>query len=297
VITVVTGYAPGGPSDVAIRTISDRLSAALGQPIVVENVAGAGGMTGALRVARAAPDGYTLLIHQTGLAIGPALYPKLGLDVEKELTPIGLVNTTYSFLAVRKSLPADTLPDLIAWMKGPGRPAKFAHPGTGTLAHLQAVLFAQLFGLDINLIPYRGGGPAMNDVVAGHADMVWAAPSTSAPLIASGAIKSPGYAAGKRLASLSDIPSFVELGHKELEIPFWHALFAPSGTPEPIIQRVNAALRETLADPKVQKAYADLGLDSFPPDRLSPEAARTFVHAEIERWGKLIRDNNIQGAP
>jgi tripartite-type tricarboxylate transporter receptor subunit TctC len=297
VITMVVAYAPGGPGDTAARSIADRMSAALGQQIVIENVAGAGGMTGAARVARAEPDGYTLLVHQTGLVIGPALYPKIPFDVEKDLAAVGLVNNSYSFLAARKSLPANNFAELVAWMKGPGKPAKFAHPGVGTLAHLQAVLFAQAIGAEVDLIPYRGGGPAMNDVIAGHVDMVWAAPSTSAPLIEAGTVKGFVFGANKRYPAQPNVPSATEVGHQALDISFWHALFVPAATPRPIVDKLNAALRETLADPQVQKTYAERGLESFPPEQLSPEAATTFVKAELQRWGKVVRDNNIQGSP
>ena len=294
VITMIVPYAAGGPGDTAARAIVDKMSVLLGQQIVIENVTGAGGMTGAARVARAEADGHTLLVHQTGLAIGPGLYPTLPFDVEKDLTAVGMVNTSYSFLAMRKSLPAKDLKQLVDWMKGPGKPVKFAHPGVGTLAHLQAVLFTKIFGIEANYIPYRGGGLAMNDVVAEHVDMVWAAPTTSAELIKSGKIASIGYGAPKPYHALPEIPSFGEMGHVELAIPFWHALFVPAATPRPIIERLNAVLRETVADPQVLKTYGERGLEAFPSNQMSPEAANAFVRQEIEKWTKVIRDNNIQ---
>jgi tripartite-type tricarboxylate transporter receptor subunit TctC len=293
-ITMVVAYAPGGPSDVAARAIIDRMSSVLGQPIIIENVAGAGGMTAAARVARAAPDGHTILIHQNGLAIGSLIYPQQSFDVQKDLVPIGMVNTSYSFLAVSKTVPANTLDELIAWTKKSGRPLKFAHPGVGTLAHLQAILFTKSFDVKADLVPYRGGAPAMNDVVAGHVDMVWAAPTTAAELIKGDKIKSVGFGANKRYAPLPEIPSFGELGHGDLAISFWHALFAPAGTPQPVIQQLNAALRQTLDDPQVMKAYEERGLEAFPQDQRSPEAAGAVLRAELDRWGTVVRENNIQ---
>lgn len=293
-ITVINPYAPGGPSDLAIRTISEGFSQALGQPIVVENVPGAGGMIGAAKAARAAPDGYTLLIHQNGLVIAPVLYPKQAIDVEKELTAVGMVNTSYSFLVGNTKIPAKTLPELIAWMKGPGKPAKFAHPGIGTLAHLQAIMFAREIGAEVTLIGYKGGGQAMGDIVGGHADLVWAAPTTSAELIQTGKIQGYGFGAPQRYPRLPNIPTMGQEGYPSLDIAFWQALFVPAGTPQPIIDKLNAALRETLADPKVKAAYVERGVEAFPPDQLSPQAANAFIAKEAKRWSAFVKDANIQ---
>lgn len=294
-ITMVAATAPGGPGDTAARTIADRMSAILGQQIVIENVPGAGGVTGAARVAHAEPDGYTLLIHQTGITIAPALYPKLNFSVEKDLAAVGMVNTSYSFLVGRKSLPADTLPELVKWMKG--HPAKFAYPGLGSLGHLTTVLFAKAVGAKIDAIPYRGIGPIMNDIVGGHVDLVWAGAASSAPLIKAGTVKAYAFGTSKRSPLIPDVPSASELGYPEVDIPFWHALFVPAGTPRPIIEKLNAALRETLADPKVKKAYADTGVEAFPSEQLTPDAATAFVGSEINRWRKVISENNIQAEP
>lgn len=296
-ITLVVASAPGGPADSAARIIVGPMSANLGQQIVIENSAGSGGTIGATRVARAEPDGYTLLLHQTGLTIAPALYPKLSFDVARDFAPIGLVNTSFSVLVGRKSIPADDLAGLIRWMKGPGRPAKFAHPGTGTLGHLETVLFAKSLGVDVNAVPYRGIGPAMNDIIGDHVDLVWAAPISSAPLANAGKIKAFAYGAGKRTLMLPNVPAVTEVGYPEMDIPFWHALYAPAATPRPIIQRLNQALRQALADPQVVKAYAESGTEAFPPDQLSPEAASAFVRRELDRWAKDVRENNIQADP
>ena len=297
IITLVVSAAAGGPGDNAARLIADRMSTALGQQVVVENVPGAGGVTGTSRVAHAAPDGYTLLVQQTGIAITPFIYSNLNFDVARDLTPVGLVNSSYSFLVGRKDLPPSTMPELVAYMKGPGHPLKFAHPGTGTLGELISVMLAKSVGTDVNLIPYRGGGPAMNDVLGGHVDLVWAASSTSAPLIKAGSVKAYAYGAGKRYASIPDVPSITELGYPELDIRFWHALFAPAATPKPIIDKLNAALRETLADPEVMKRYERTGVEPFPPEQRSVEAANAFFQAELKRWKQVIAENNIKPVP
>jgi tripartite-type tricarboxylate transporter receptor subunit TctC len=293
-ITVVVPYVAGGPTDAAIRIITNRMSVILGQQMVIENVAGAGGATGSLRVARAAPDGYTLLGHQTGLTTIPALFPNMGLDVEKDLTPIGLVNGSYSFIVGRKSLPANTIPELVAWMKGPGKPARFAHPGVGSLAHLTAVMFGQIAGAEINLIPYRGGGPAMNDLVAEHVDLLWAAPTLSVPLMQTGKIKPFAAGAAKPRDLMPGVPWLQDVGFGDTDILFWQALLAPASTPAPIIQRLNAALREALVHPEVQKGFADTGATAFPPERQTPEAAAALIRQDIERLGKVIHENKIQ---
>lgn len=292
-ITVVVPYAAGGPSDIAIRSISDRLSQSLGQPVIIENAAGAGGMTGAARVARAAPDGYTLLLHQNGLVISPALSPNPPLDVARDLTAIGMVNSSYLFLVGSTNIPAKNLPDLVTWMRGPGKPAKIAHPGLGSLAHLQAVLFAKAVGADATFVGYRGGGQAMNDIVGGHADLVFAAPPTSAPLIEAEKIRGFGYAAPKRYPSLAAMPTLSEGGVANLDLRLWQGLFAPGRTPKPVIDRVNAALRETLADEKVKATYLQNGVEAFSSDEMSPEAANNLVLSELEKWRTVIIEQKI----
>ncbi len=226
--------------------------------------------------------------------IAPVLYPKQAIDVEKELTAVGMVNTSYSFLVGSTKVPAKTMPELIAWMKGPGKPAKFAHPGIGSLAHIQAIMFAQATGTDVTLIGYKGGGQAMSDIVGGHADLVWAAPTTSAELIQAGKIQGFGFGAPKRYPRLPNIPTLGQEGYPSLEIAFWQALLAPAGTPKPIIDKLNAALRETLADEKIQKAYVERGVEAFPAAQLSPEAANAFIASEAKRWATVVREADIK---
>jgi tripartite-type tricarboxylate transporter receptor subunit TctC len=295
IITVIVPAAAGGPLDMAARIVVDGMSHNLGQQLVVENVPGAGGNTGTARAKRAAPDGYTLLMNQTGMMIAPSLYAKLPFDVARDFIPIGLVNTTYSFLVGRKDLPASTLAELVTWMKGPGKPVKFAHPGVGTLGHLMAVMTGRSLDVELDLIPYRGGGPAMNDIVGRHVDLVWASTATAEPILRSGVAKTFGFGGPKRDPAVPDAPAFTELGHPELVVPFWHALYAPAGTPMPIAQRLNAALRATLADPQVKKTYAESGVDQFPMEQQTQEAAAAYVTQQLAYWTKTIHDNHIQG--
>jgi tripartite-type tricarboxylate transporter receptor subunit TctC len=292
-ITLVAATAAGGPGDVAARIIAEQLSDVLGQQVVVENVPGGGGITGAVRVARAEPDGYTLLIHQTGITIAPALYPKLPFDLEKDLVPVGLVNTSYMFLVGRKSLPANSLRELFDWMNGPGRPVRFAHPGVGSIGHLATVLVAKSAKAEIAAVPYRGIGPATNDVIGEHVDLLWMGAVSGAPLIKAGKIKAFAFGGPKRSPLAPDVPSIAELGFAEIDAPLWHALFAPAGTPQPIVQRLNEALRKIVSNPKVEKVFIETGVEAFPSNQLSPDAASAFVKGERNRWRKVIEENQI----
>lgn len=286
-ITIVAPSAAGGPADIAARLIGERMAAALKQPIVIENVAGAGGIQGTARVARAEPDGYALLVHQTGIAIAPAVSGNLSFNVEKDLTTVGLVNTSYLVLAGRKGLGAADLKSLLAWMKTPGNRVRFAHPGTGTLGHLSTVIFTSGAKAEIDLISYRGIAPALNDLVGEHVDLAWPGATVAGPLLEGGKIKAFVIGGPKRLARLPGVPSATEVGMPEIDMPFWHALFAPAATPKPVIAALDSALRETLADPAVIAAYEKSGVEAFPPNMRGPEVGHAFVRSEIARWSRL----------
>ena len=294
-ITIVAPTAAGGPGDIAARVVAERMATILGQAIVIENMAGAGGIQGTARVARAEPDGYTLLVHQTGIAVAPALDPPPPFNIEKDLTTVGLVNTSYLVLVGRKSFAPDDFAGLGAWMKQPGNRIKFAHPGAGTLGHLATLVFARSASLEksveIDAVSYRGVAPAMTDIVGGHVDLVWGGAAVSTPLLNAGTIK--GYLVGgpKRLAQIPALPSATEAGRAELDMPFWHAMFAPAATPKPVIDRLSAALNEALADAKVIKSYGDGGAEPFPANMRSPEVAHAFVRSEIARWSGVVRLN------
>ncbi len=293
-VTIVAPTAAGGPGDIAARVVAERMAAILGQPIVIENMAGAGGMQGTARVARAEPDGYTLLVHQTGIAVAPALDPPPPFNVEKDFAVVGLVNTSYLVLVGRKGLPPDDITSLIAWMKAPANRTRFAHPGSGTLGHLATLVFARTVGAEIDAVSYRGVAPAMTDIVGGHVDLVWGGAAVSTPLLTAGSIK--GYLVGgpKRLAALPKLPHAHEAGHAALDMPFWHAMFAPAATPKPVVDRLAAALNEALADAKVIKSYADGGAEPFPANMRAPDVAQAFVKSEIARWGGVVRSNSIK---
>jgi tripartite-type tricarboxylate transporter receptor subunit TctC len=293
-ITIVVPSAAGGPGDISARLIADRMSTALGQPVVVENLPGVGGTIGMGKVARAAPDGYTLMVHQTGFAITPALYANLPFDPKKDFATIGLINRSSVYFVGRKSLEAKNLAELIAWMKGPGKPAKFAHPGAGTTGHLQSVVMLRTFGTEATLIPYRGIAPAVNDLLGGHIDATQVGAATSGPLLRDGKIKAYASTGTERDAAFPDLPTFAELGYKQLSRPFWHALFAPAATPKPILEKLSAALGETLSDRAVLESYARSGVTAYPAAQRSIEASTAYVQSEFEFWSKVVHDNNIK---
>jgi tripartite-type tricarboxylate transporter receptor subunit TctC len=292
-ITMVVSFAAGGADDASARIIQDAMQKALGQPIVVENLGGAGGMIGASKVAHAAPDGYTILLHQDALAAGMTLYPDHNFDAAKDLEPIGLVNTMTNTLSGRPTLPANNFKELLAWMKQPGQSVKVGHPGVGSFGHLAEVLIFQQLGVTVTQVPYRGAGPALVDLLGGQVDLGPISAVVAKPLVTDGKLKAYAVMAKKRFSGLPDLPTFGELGYKKADIDFWHMLLAPAGTPRPIIDKLNAALRAALADPKVQKTYADGGMEEYPADQETPEAAGALLKREIKLWGEVVKDNHI----
>jgi tripartite-type tricarboxylate transporter receptor subunit TctC len=294
-ITLLVPFAPGGATDAIARIIQDAMGRALGQPIVVENVGGAGGMIAAARAARADPDGYTVLIHQVALAAGMTLYPDRSFDAAKDFDTVGLINNAASTLSARPSLPANNFKELLAWIKEPGQTVKIGHPGVGSFGHLAGVLIAQEMGMKATQIPYRGAGPALVDLMADQVDLSSIAAVVARPLVEAGKIKAFGIIGRNRFAGMADMPTLGELGYKKLELDFWHMLLVPAGTPRPIVERLNTALRAALADAKVQKTFSEGGMDEFPAAEETPEAAHALLVREIALWGNVIRDNHISG--
>ncbi len=292
-ITMIVAFPPGGADDATARMIQDPMQKALGQPIVIENIGGAGGMIASAKAARAAPDGYTILQQQDALAAGMALYPNRTFDAEKDFLPIGLINTVSNTIAGRPTLPPNNFKELLAWMKAPGRRAKIGHPGVGSFGHLAEVLAFQEMGVKVIQVPYRGAGPALIDLMAGQVDLGPISAVVAEPLVKSGRLKAYAIIGKKRFAGLPQLPTMIELGYKKLNIDFWHMLLAPAGTPRPIINKLNAALRVALNDPKVKKLFADGGMDEYPSDQETPEAAAALLKSEIALWGQVVRDNHI----
>jgi tripartite-type tricarboxylate transporter receptor subunit TctC len=292
-VTMIVAFPPGGADDATARMIQDAMQKALGQPIVIENIGGAGGMIAAAKAAHSAPDGYTILQHQDALAAGMTLYPDRTFDAEKDFVPIGLINTVSNTLAGRPTLPPNNFKELLAWLKQPGQNAKIGHPGVGSFGHLAEVLAFQEMGVKVTQVPYRGAGPALVDLLGGQVDLGPISAVVAQPLVKSGKLKAYAIIGRQRFAGLPELPTMLELGYKKLDIDFWHMLLAPAGTPKPIVEKLNAALRAALADPKVKKLFADGGMDEYPPDEETPEAAGALLKREIKLWGEVVRANHI----
>ena len=292
-VTLVVAFAPGGADDATARILQDPMQRALGQPIVVENVSGAGGMIAAAKVAHAEPDGYTILLHQDALAAGMTLYPERTFDAEKDFAPIGLVNTTTNTLAARPSLPPNNFNELLHWMKEPGQTIRIGHPGVGSFGHLAEVLILQELGIKVTQVPYRGAGPALVDLLAGQVDLGPISAVVATPLVNSGKLKAYALIGKKDFANLPQLKTMGELGYPKADIDFWHMLLAPAATPRPIIEKLNNALRVALTDAKLRKTFSDGGMDLYPQDEESPEAAQALLKREVKLWGDVIRANHI----
>jgi tripartite-type tricarboxylate transporter receptor subunit TctC len=294
-VTMIVAFPPGGADDATARILQDPFQRALGQPVVIENVAGAGGTLAAAKAAKAAPDGYTILLHQNSLAAAMTLYPHRTFDAEKDFVPIGLVNTAAGTLAGRADLPPNNFDELLRWIKTPGLNVKFGHPGVGSWGHLAGVLIVQELGIPAPQIPYRGAGPVLIDMLGGQVDMGVLSAIAAAPQVKDGKLKAYAIVGKTEFAGLPGLKTLGELGHKKLHFDFWHALFAPAGTPRPIIDKLNAALRTAMNDEKLKKTYAEGGMDRYPPAEMTPEAAGALLKSEIPLWGEVIRTNHITG--
>jgi tripartite-type tricarboxylate transporter receptor subunit TctC len=292
-VTMLVGFPPGGADDTVARIIQDPLQKALGQPVVIEDLAGAGGMIAAAKVAHAEPDGYTILLHQDALAAGMTLYPDRSFDAETDFSAIGLINTVSLALAGRATLPPDGFDALVRWMKQPEQSVKVGHPGIGAFGHLAGVLIMQELGVKALQVPYRGAGPALVDLLAGQVDLSLIAAVIARPLVDAGKLKAYAIVGRQRFAGLPALPTMGELGYPNLQIDFWHMLLAPAGTKRPIVDTLNRALRAALADQKLIKTFADGGMDRYPPEEETPEAAGALLKREIKVWGDVIRANHI----
>jgi tripartite-type tricarboxylate transporter receptor subunit TctC len=250
-------------------------------------------MIAAAKVAHAAPDGYTILLHQDALAAGMTLYPDRSFDAATDLVAIGMVNTAAIAIAGRPDLPPNDFAALLDWMRQPDQSVKIGHPGIGAFGHLGGVLLAQELGVKALQVPYRGAGPALVDLLAGQVDLSLLGAGIAAPLVNTGKLKAYAIVGRQRFAGLPSLPTMRELGYPNLEIDFWHMLLAPAGTKRPIIDKLNAALRTALADDRLKKTYADSAMDRYPADQETPEAANAFLKREIKVWGDVIRTNHI----
>jgi tripartite-type tricarboxylate transporter receptor subunit TctC len=286
-ITLMIGFAPGGPSDVMARILTRKMEEILKQPLVIENRAGAGGSIAGAAVARAAPDGYTVLLA-TGslLAINVSLYKNLGYDPEKDFEPISLIGTQTNVLYLHPSLPAKSFGELIAHAKANPGKLSFGSGGNGTPAHLAGELLKIEAKIDITHVPFRGTGPTLQSVIGGHVPMAFNPPSPLLPHIQSGAIRPVAITTLKRTAVLPDIPTIAESGFPGFEATTWHAFVAPAGTPKDVIAALHSAISATVNDPAVRKALTDLGIDVVGG---TPEELRAYLKSEIPKWAEVVK--------
>jgi tripartite-type tricarboxylate transporter receptor subunit TctC len=293
-ITLVVPFAAGGGVDVSARIQAQGMGELLGQSMVVENVAAAAGMVGGARVAKSAPDGYTLLIGNAGThAFNQTLYKKPLYNAVTDFEPVGLVSESPRILIARKDLPANTLQELIAYLKANEKTAQFGSAGVGSGTHLPCVLFNLAIGLNIAHIPYRGEGPLMQDLVGGRIDYMCATIQSGAAQAKQGAVKAIAVMAETRVAIIPDVATTGEQGLSNVEASVWNAFFFPKGTPAAIVGKVNKAMSDTLDDAAIRRRLEELGLEIVPAERRTPEYLAQFLPAEIARWAKPIREAGI----
>ena len=292
-VSLVVPFAAGGPTDVVARMIAIPMGKSLGQGVVVENAVGAGGTIAATKVARAAPNGYTIFIHHMGMATAPALYKKLAFDPLKDFEYIGQVVDVPMTLLARKDFPASNLPELQAYIKANPGKVSLANAGLGAVSHLCGLLFMTQLGAELNTIPYKGTGPAMNDLLGGQVDLLCDQTTQTVPMIKEGRVKVFGVTTLKRLSALPNVPTLDEQGMKGFEVKVWHGMYAPKGTPRPVLDKVTAALQTALQDPMVKQRLADLSSDVVSMDKVTANGLKTHLEAEIAKWDPVIKKAGI----
>ncbi|WP_141732355.1 tripartite tricarboxylate transporter substrate-binding protein [Oligoflexus tunisiensis] len=287
-VTMVVPFTAGGPTDTVARLIAQSMSAELKQTIVIENVGGAGGTLGAGRVARAAADGYTVLLHHIGQATAPSLYRKLPYKVE-DFEAIGLVTAVPMTIVARKDFPPKNLKELIDFAKKNKDKVTYANAGLGSASHLCGMLLMKAMDTVLTTVPYKGTGPAMNDLLGGRVDFMCDQTTNTTSQIKAGKIKAYAVTSKKKIASLPQLPTAAESGLPGFEISVWHALYAPRNTPKVAIDRLNQALKVALKDKTVISRFAELGTEPEPEERLKPEVLNTYLKEERARWDEVIR--------
>jgi tripartite-type tricarboxylate transporter receptor subunit TctC len=293
-ITMIVPLAPGGSTDVIARIMAEGMRASLGQPIVVENTTGAGGTIGVGRLARAAPDGYTIGIGQWGTNMANGAIYSLQYDLLKDFEPIALIASQPFLIVTRKTMPAKDLPELIAWLKANPDKATQGNSGIGTPSHVAGVFLQNAVGAKWALVPYRSAGLSMQDLVAGNIDLTLDTPAVSMSQVRAGNIKAYAVTAKNRIAGAPDIPTTDEAGMPGFYFSFWHALWAPKGTPNDIIARLNAAAVSALADPGWRQKLVDIAQEIFPREQQTPEALLAYHKVEIEKWWPIIKAADIK---
>ncbi|MBN8992720.1 MAG: tripartite tricarboxylate transporter substrate binding protein BugD [Rhizobiales bacterium] len=293
-ITMVVPFSAGGPGDVIGRLLGTSMSATLKQTIIIENVVGAGGTLGTNRVAKAPSDGYTLLLMHVGQATAPALYAKLPFDPIGDFAPIGLVTDVPMILVARANFPAKDLKELVAYVRAQGDKVTYGNVGLGSASHLCGLMFMSAIDTKLTAVYYKGGGPALNDIIAGHID-VYCDPATGpTPYIQAGTI--PGFAitSKKRVSTLPNLPTSAEAGVPAFDVTTWYGLYAPRNTPKPIVDALVEALQKALKDPALVNRFAELSMSPVEPERATPAALDAFLRSETDKWSRIIKQAGIE---
>lgn len=291
-ISMIVPYAAGGPTDTVARVTAQAMGKPLGQTIIVENRPSAGGILGPEQVKNSKPDGYTILIHHIGMATTPALYRNLRFKPLEDFEPIGLINDVPMTVIGKPGFPAKDFKEFLAYIKKNKDKVTYANAGIGAASHLCGMLFMSAVEIDLLTVPYKGTAPAMNDLLGGQVDFMCDQTTNTTSQIKSGKVKAYAVTSAKRVPSLPEIPTLRELGVK-VEVGIWHALYAPKGTPKPVIDKLVSALQEALKDETVQKRFADLGATTMPVAQATPAALTKHLKAEIDKWGLLIRKAGV----
>jgi len=288
-ITMLVPYAAGGPTDTVARVVAQAMMKPLGQTVLVENRPSAGGFLAPEQVKNSKPDGYTILIHHIGMATIPALYRTPRFDPLADFEYIGLINDVPMTIIARQNFPAKDFKEFLSYIKANKTKVTLANAGIGAASHLCGLLFMSSIQTEILTVPYKGTGPAMNDLLGGQVDFMCDQTTNTTAQIKSGKVKAYAVTSPKRVPSLPDVPTLQEMGVKGADVSIWHALYAPKGTPKAAIDKLVAALQVAIKDPAVNQRFADLGAVSVSPDRATPAALQKYLKSEIDKWGPIIK--------
>jgi tripartite-type tricarboxylate transporter receptor subunit TctC len=291
-VTLMVPYAPG-PTDTVARIVAQSMQKPLGESVVVENRPSAGGILAPELVKNAKPDGYTILIHHIGMATTPALYRNLRFNPLTDFEYIGLINDVPMTLIGKAQLPANNFKELLGYIKANKDKVNFAHAGIGAASQLCGMLFMSSIQTEMLTVPYKGTGPAMNDLLGGQVDLLCDQTTNTTQQIKSGKVKAYGVTTLKRVPSLQEIPTLDEQGLKGFEVGIWHALYAPKGTPKAVMDKLSGALQAAVKDPAVIQRFADLGATTYPPEKATPAALQAHLKAEIDKWGPIIKKAGV----
>ena len=288
-VSLVVPFSAGGPTDTVARSIAAAMQKSLGQTVVVENVGGAGGTVGAEKVARANPDGYTLLLHHIGMSTAPALYRSLRFKPMQDFEPIGEVADVPMTMIARGNFPANNFKEFLAYVKANKDKLSYANAGLGAASHLCGLLFMSAIQTDVLTVPYKGTAPAMNDLLGGQVDFMCVQTTNTTSQIKGGKVKAYAVTTATRVPSLPDLPTIQEAGIPGFEVVVWHGIYAPKGTPQAVQDKLVAALQEALKDPTVKQRFNDLGTDPVPVSRATPDSLRKHLASETAKWGPIIQ--------